>query len=176
MQIAKKRDIIVVGVVLCFVFFGIPWYYKKVSGARLLQLYKVASCIELYMEKNDGRLPGSEADLTNEGLVKAEPHGESGLKYNVRYRLADTWFRYSEKKPDDASGGWAEIKSFDRYNIRYGTQVEHVVADDGKLYDKHSNEQILLIKGPYETKALKKGYELVSFELYQKMLETAQRS
>ena len=127
------------------------------------------------MEKNAGSFPVGEQDLIKQGFIKTKSVGQLGRKYYVNYRITDTMLRYSKNKPETVSSDWGEVRWFDRYNIKYGMDADDIEVANGKLYDKLTHKQILLIKGPYKTRAMKKAYESVSFELYQKMLSLQQK-
>jgi len=169
MKIAKKLDIVVAGAFLVCLLLGALWYSHKLSYWKEQELYTVASCLRLYLERTNGVFPGSEQDLLGSGLLTVEPADGGDDKYCVAYEMADTVFRYEASKPSAEAGGMRCIDGFNEYKIRYGTKAEQIQAVGRRLTERATGEQVLLIEGPYNTPGLREAYERVSFELYEKM-------
>ncbi|MBE0536549.1 MAG: hypothetical protein IH624_12860 [Phycisphaerae bacterium] len=105
------------------------------------EFYKVASCLNLFIEK-EGRFPASLEDLLDSGLVRV---GEDSVYYRVTARLGDV---YSREFPESfASGEPGEMTafSFDKFTIRYGSDASEAAVVDGKLRDRRTGETILLL-------------------------------
>lgn len=123
------------------------------------------SIIAYYIKQNCGDFPASEEDLVRQHFLKKADIAE-GRKY---------FLTCTPEKPDP-KGEWRLIGPwFDLLKIAYGAKVENMELTDGKLYDKSTGGQILLIDGPYK-KHVGKYYEELSLDLYKLMLNEKQKA
>jgi hypothetical protein len=61
------------------------------------------------------------------------------------------------------------------FQISYGASLENFLLIDGKLYDKSSQKQVLLIDGPFK-KSLRNIYESITAHWYELMLQEKQHA
>jgi len=167
-KLVRRRDLLIgIGFllfILCLWLYG----YRKELWYKELRIRKIASCLAMYIERNNGQFPSSTKDLVNEGLLNVKKAGNK-TSYEVRFDFADTWFR---KTADNIKMvGWSIIKDFDEFNIRYGAKIQELELRDGYLYDSKNEKKIFLITGPYESCILRKTYEELSVHLYREMVK-----
>ncbi len=117
--------------------------------------------IHSYIINTDGNFPASEADLERKGFLKKTVITD-GIVYLYR--------GISENKEN-----WNTFRNFNLFEIAYGASLEHIKMIDGKLYDKSTNEQILLIDGPYKLGLKKSVYEPITLHWYNLMLQERQQ-
>ena len=149
----KTRTIIIVaGVAL-----GLIYIWVVFTRALDVAMYgspstvKITSLLSLYIMEY-GCFPPSEDDLVKEGCLRRRETPD-GVEYDAGF-----------------DGHWNAAPFWGRFTIRYGASIDGISQVDGKLYDKDTGEQILLIDGPYK-KELEPTYESYSFELYKEMVK-----
>jgi len=132
------------------------------------EFYKVASCLNVFVEK-EGRYPASLEDLLDSGLVRIE---EDSAYYQVKARLGDV---YNARFPENfASGTPGEMTAFhfDKFAIRYGFDTSEAAVIDGKLRDRETGETILLL-GSSDRKFRLVDQDRISVMLYRSLLKQA---
>lgn len=116
-----------------------------------------------YIVANHGNFPPSESDLERQGFIKKiiTIHG-------IEYFLWD-FAAYKQ--------AWYPCRypNFDSFTIAYGIKPENIKMIDGKLYDKSTNNQILLIDGPHK-RSYQETYERTSAAWHELMLKEKQKA
>lgn len=124
--------------------------------------WHIREFMDAYIQASRGYFPASEKDLETKGFLK-KTETTDGFKYSVRY------------EPEDEKQRWQTFPNFGSFNISYGANTDNIEMIDGKLYDKSTHEQILLIDGPHK-KYLKPTFEEISLHWYKLMLQEKQRT
>lgn len=157
MRKAKVRTIAAILVFLLVVsgYGAYRWFMKELVKSKFgaPSAGCIGALISSYISEN-GHFPKCEDDLVQKGFLKRTETGE-GTRYFIRY--------YGDNKRP-----WHEL-NFDSFKILYGVCPERYAVVDGKLCDKLTNEQVLLIDGPYK-EDLKAQYESISLWWYELML------
>jgi len=156
-------------VALPFVFFVTiravrNWYYP-IGSIEITAKRFARGILVPYISANNGVFPMSEDDLLNKKfLKKAKIH--DGNEY------------YLKLGPSEFGEEAAYHKNvwFKFLRINYGARVENIEVRGGKLYDKSTKKQVLLIDGPYKQHLQKRCYESVSLHLYELMLKEKQKA
>ena len=171
----------------CFIY---GWIYF--CGYLAIE-YRIPSCLKFYIRDNNGQFPDSRQDLIGKGYLRtskeyysSEPedcfllNASLGKTYDPNHidLYPDIYFVHIyemdqfrwdsnktiyDNKPDD----WFPIH-LDDYHIRYGSRLEDIELKGDKLYDKNSQERILLVEGPHKI-ILRWLYTKVSRDLYEEM-------
>jgi len=159
----KLRDyIIIAGVflfIICsFLYKYVPLYSETCHYAGLLTC--LTEPIAGYIRQNQGQFPASEDDLVNQYFMKKEKVTE-GFNYS---------FTSNPNKPGPNTN-WNLVESdyFETLTISYGAKLDNIEVVDGRLFDKETGSQVLLIDGP-EIWGLKSYYENPTLYWYEEML------
>ena len=158
---SKRKHIInAVGlVVLIIVFIAFSKHVMNVSLTGRNRVMTSAFIIG-YIEKNDGRFPASEDELIEKG--------------GLRKQVSDTETKYYYILKD-GDGHKNKLDDFGSFKLRYGSSLENVEMENGRLYDKLTHEEVLLIDGLY-TEQLKDRYRDMSCHWYKLMVEMSKDS
>jgi len=160
---SKRKKYITIAIVLVVgVIASMFWLKRELNiSLRAADAIMIGGFIEGYIKENAGCFPANEADLEKKtGLHKTV--SDSGVRYFYLSKTDNNKYKYS-------------LSQFELFKLRYGVSLENIEMVNGKLYDKSSSEEILLIEGPYK-EALKEKYESISRYWYESMLEARQRS
>ncbi|MHC4619075.1 MAG: hypothetical protein ACYTEQ_15125 [Planctomycetota bacterium] len=157
MKTRKSVKIFVALLVLSGALLGFELFRKALSVSSMdVKARKIAGWIHYYILQYH-RFPPSEEDLEQKGLLK-KTQTSDGVEYSYRY-------------PSNVQiRRWKPAYGFKLFKISYGLTAENLQLIDGKVYDKTTQKEVLLIEGPYKQK-LKETYELISRNWYQVMLE-----
>lgn len=123
--------------------------------------WRVAELVDGFILANGGRFPTSEEDLENQHFI-SKNQTRDGTMYYQRSGQFDPKIPYRDE-------GWRPFRGFGRFKIAYGVDIHKLEMGDGKLYDKTTQEQVLLIEGPQYKSLLKHVYELISAHWYELM-------
>ena len=172
MKITRKTDIIAVTVFVCFICAVLIWQNHKVKRGQEDIIYRVFSCIKLYLIHSNGTFPTSEDDLIKKGCIKKSfEKGKGVYAYSIRYYLDEVYEKlYPENIYTVKMETWDNSVRFNEFKIYYRAKLETLEIINNKLYDKTTHKPVLLIESPYEGKALREISEKISLELYQEML------
>jgi len=133
-------------------YYEIPtlyWYEQKL-------IYLVNNMLAMYVQRNKGEFPESEDDLIDKHYPRKTETSE-GKKYFLPTEY--------NQGPNDR---WQDAgEYFSRIKILYGAKLQNIKMTDGRLFDKGTDEQVLLIDGPHGGPLY---YEEYSLELYEAML------
>lgn len=157
----RKKYITIAAVLVVGIIASIFWLMRQLRISLMAaEVIMMSEFIKgIYIEESGGCFPASEADLKKKAGLH-ETVSDSGIEYYYRRD------NYDYKFP---------AHYFVMFKLRYGVSLENTEMVNGKLYDKSSSEEILLIEGPYK-EALKEKYESISRYWYESMLEARQRS
>ena len=169
----KKTKILIIALLLflfalgCVVFYRVALIVHE-AGRLAATAGLVDQAICFYIRENNGQFPANEADLQQQYLFRKTKSGEN---YDYFIRLAP----FGHEDPE-VEKGWIKLGLFSLLKISYGVKIENVKMIDGKLYDKFTNEQILLLDGDYRKNLKELYYEPISVKWYELMLEEKQRA
>jgi hypothetical protein len=109
--------------------------------------------------------PENEQELIQKKFLRKDKTPE-GYVYFSRSAFFDP--NYPEKE-----NGWNKVDAvaFDMFKIAYGTRPDNMVCKEGKLYDRLSGKQILIIEGPHKG-FLQKMYESISVYWFNLLSQT----
>jgi len=145
--------IVCAGAAVCiFILFVNDWYIRLLDRERTSVDWLVG-WLKLFIAENEGRFPSSQQELIDKGLLKVEPHA-GGYNYRVYMGGNDK--------------GGAVFPLFERFSIRYGTNVDDLEIRNATLFDKLTHKEVLLVQGFYPQ--LKQTYTVASVQLYYEML------
>jgi hypothetical protein len=111
----------------------------------------------------EGNYPQNESALMKKLLIKKNKD-ENNSEYFMRSAF------FNPDMPRDPNG-WIRIWDFDLFKISYGVNINNIKVMDGKLYDKITGNQILLIDGPCKKYLQSLQYEPISLGWYKLMLQ-----
>lgn len=162
-----KRRTIALGVVaivgVVVVASGGRWFLRSLEVDKIYRVpaYLFGELVASYIVEK-GQFPPSEADLHHDGFLKKEDISGRVVYFQRAYGSRGRF-------------GWSRLWSadvFESFRIAYGARPENLELVDGTLYDKATNQQLLLIDGPHHQK-LKEDYAAISKRWYEVMLERA---
>ena len=167
-MMAKKKvkitaGIIIIGVslimVVCFWLWFLPLFLETWQYVGLMT--RLGRPIAGYIRQNQGEFPSSEKDLIDKFFLKKEKTDDG-----FRYFLTDDF-----DEPVISDRGWNPVdsKCFESITISYGTELNNIEEVDGKLFDKGTGSQVLLIDGPGKL-GLKRYYERATLYWYEERL------
>lgn len=144
-------------VALCIGYYVLlPWIFRIGSvGITAIRTHRL---ISRYIQENNGKFPPSEDDLISQKYIK-KGRVRTGYEY------------YLNLNPSEPGERYYKYFWFKSLKIAYGTKIEEIELVDGKLYEKSTNKQILLIDGPYRKQLKKSHYEPLSVKWYEQMLK-----
>ena len=136
--------------------------YVQPAGGLSAVVARVDTMVSAFIRNNNGRFPNSEDNLIHQGLLK-KTESSQGYKYFMRPVTAQG------KVIIDA--GWMELPRFKLFQLKYGIEVNDIEQRNGKLYDKSTGSEFLLIEGSYKKtmKLLNSPYESTSIHWYKLM-------
>jgi len=153
------------------IFFIIFTYLLTIVKYQLeMPIYKMFSCLKLYVNENDGNLPLNQQDLVNKGYLLVEK-GAVNNRYVVKCDMVEIITRDVSKKKN--AGSTASI-DFAKFWIRYGIESNSLYINRGKVYDKVTNKPLLLFSGPFDC-VLRSTYNRLSVELYNHMVNEKEK-
>jgi len=157
--------LIIVGVIFIGVLYGVYLYWYGTIIMPVCQIKATAkhvgNIVGAYIQANNGHFPPSEDELVQQRFLK-KVESTNGYKYYYRPYAVSPDFRDQKH--------WTVLHLFESFRLRYDVKVQNIKRVHGKLYDKSTNEQLLLISGPYK-KHLENIYEAISLGWYKLMLQ-----
>lgn len=135
-------------VLIVIIVFSPIWYRAARAYGDLLSF---SPFIEIVIIVNQGSFPENEKELETKGLIRKTVTGGK-TEYFI-------W----------GQGEWIRSRGLSVFDINYGIKADDIKARDGKLYDKISDEQVLLVNGPVRF-LLRNHYESFSLNWYNLML------
>ena len=167
---SKKILIIIIGAGICWAILvagglGVLIYFGEVAvptAATSAVLDDVEFMVSAYIKANQGQFPTCEDDLIGQGFLGKRKVGEE-----YEYYRGPSCFGV-DFPPEN--GRWLPL---DLFKLAYGADATDLELVNGKLYDKSSGKEVLLITGPYKEnlKRTPTCYESVSLQWYRLMLE-----
>jgi hypothetical protein len=164
-SIKTKRIKILLSVLILFavifVLGGVcfkRWMYS--SGKFMYVANDIDAIITYYIRHNNGQFPESEDELIKQNLIQKRDTNKSEPEY------------YLNGEPGNPEREmFVERPLFKHMTIAYGTELEDLYNKDGKLYNKFTNQQALLIKGPTEDFVINNFYKSLSSKWHGLMIE-----
>ena len=151
-----KLTLIVSSVVVCLLIIAVRHQRQLIYDGERKRLDQLVWYLKWCIAENKGRFPSSEQQLIQQRLLRKEPNPHRPGEYI--YRI------YRGK--NDKEG--LPFMLFERFNIRYGANLEDFKIIDGYPCNKQTRQDILLIEGVYPE--LRATYIVASRELCQHML------
>lgn len=163
---------IVISIVIILVLYWIGSLMSEVQNA-VVTLNDTHEAISSYIQENQGNFPVSEDDLIQQHFLKKAKIEEKDKSYDVYFIRS---FDYDPEDPENEKN-WLHVRGrqdgFKALKILYGVRIEDIEVIDGKLYDKSTNQEILLIDGPHKKST--QIYESCSLQWYKLMLQEKQK-
>lgn len=169
MRSSRKRIFLLTALVLLVLYSLLGGFYLYMLGAFIRPagglstvLEDVETMVSAFIVNNNGTFPDSEDSLIHQELLK-KTQSQQGCKYFMRPVTAEG------RIITDA--GWVELHRFELFRLKYGVRVGDIEQRGGKLYDKATGTEVLLINGSYRKtmKYLPTNYETVSGRWYSLM-------
>jgi hypothetical protein len=159
----KGRGYAILAIVVAFLCLALEGHWAQCGiGARVLA---IEDLITSYIQANQGRFPSTEDALQKDGYLRRTATVDE-TAYAIRY--------------GSGSGNWQPLSHFGNFEIAYGTNVEALELKGGKLRNRSTHEELLLIDGPYSWCLRRSHYRPISVRWYKLMrkakLETRQSS
>jgi len=168
-----KKVLLIAGVLFLLAAMLVVITYKWLtnvhafgSAARIAR--QIDTFVTSYIRANDGQFPGSLVDLQRQLIIRKIDTTE-GPHYFMRSAFFDP------EQPHNKHA-WIRIWDFELFDIRYGTEPNRIEEVGGNLYDKSTNNQILLIDGPYHEHLAPTHYQPISLKWYKLMLEECEKN
>jgi len=162
-----KKKICIFTLIICLLLI-VSMFCSYFAMWMSIPVYRIGSCLKLYISNNNGNWPSSKDGLISQGYIKLIPRQKGENYYEIKTILGyvyDWNSDYTLPKYETANSH----EYFDRYSIKYGIRVEDLRIEKGKLVEVKTNLPVLLIEGPFKF-LLKGEYRKVSRDLYKEML------
>ena len=165
MRSPRKRIFLLIALVLLILsllggfYLYILGAFIQPAGGLSAVLEDVQAMVSAFIISNNGRFPDSEDSLIHQDLLKKSESAE-GCKYFTRPATAGGRLI--------ADAGWLQLHRFELFRLKYGMRADDIQQRNGKLYDKATGNEVLLIEGPYKKtmKFVPTNYQTVSSHWY----------
>ena len=94
---------------------------------------------------------------------------EEGAIYRVKYDRGKVQNLLHDVEGFASDLAWDPVENLKQYEIKYGADVNDIGLRDGRLYDVHSEDKVVLVEGPYKGRRFRETYNEVSVWLYKEM-------
>ena len=118
--------------------------------------------LKKYIKITNGLFPASEDALIQAKLIK-KAEGEGCVEYLCKSSNLET-------DTADFPESWRPLPFFERFELAYGVEFEDIDIVSGKVCEKETSKEVLLIKGPY-MRHLTPTYRNITMSLYKCMLQ-----
>lgn len=168
MRSSRKRTLLLIALVL-LILSSLGGFYLYMLGAFIQPagglsavLEDVQTMVSAFIINNNERFPDSEDSLIHQDLLK-KSESPQGWKYFMQPVRADG------RIITDA--GWLQLHRFELFRLKYAVRAHDIEQRNGKLYNKATGNEVLLIEGPYKKtmKFLPTNYQTVSSHWYRLM-------
>ena len=122
--------LVVIGVGLLMALGSVMSYTHTYAMATI----GVGRMLVDYVRANDGDLPESEEELIERGFLR-KTECPAGCEYEYRYDRGEDRL-------------WITIHRFEEFSIAYGVTAGGIQKKNGRFYNRHTNEEIILYDAP----------------------------